>query len=217
MPVPASATTAEWTPVAGTALSNEFFTVTAEPAAGGTVTVTDRQTGTDVMRERGNELVLQEEYAQHPKHGEGPWHLAPKGPGLGSASAPAAVQAFRSPFGSRLVASFRLGDLSVTQETVLRDGCPRVEFSTHVDGSIGRDRLLRVRFPAAVPGALPVYQTGTAVIGRTFGAVDVDSADHWYTLDNPALGWFGVGSTAQVRLAGHGGAESRAIGVAEVI
>jgi alpha-mannosidase len=217
VPVVASETTAEWAMAAGATVSNEFFTVSADPAAGGTISVTDRRTGAGVLRSGGNELVLQEEYAQHPKHGEGPWHLSPKGPGLGSAAEPAVVQASRSPFGSRLAVSFRLGDLSVIQEIVLRDGCPRVEFVTHVDGSIGRDRLLRVRFPADVPGGLPVYQTATAVVGRTFGAVDVDSAEHWYTLDNPALGWFGVGSTARVRLGGDGADGQRAIGVAEVI
>jgi len=42
-----------------------------------------------------------------------------------------------------------------------------VEFRTHVDSYAGRDRLLRVRFPADVPGGLPVYQTATAVIGRS--------------------------------------------------
>ena len=226
-PVPASQSTAEWAPAPGSTVSNEFYAVSADAAAGATISVTDVRTGASLLRGPGNELVLQEEYAQHPRHGEGPWHLSPKGPGTGSASAPASVQAFRSPLGSRLVASYQLGDLSVTQETMLRDGCPRVEFATHVDGSIGRDRLLRVRFPADVPGGLPVYQTATAVIGRTFGAVDVDSAEHWYTLDSPALDWFGVGSTAKIRLAagaqrpGDPGqdraAELRAIGVAEVI
>jgi hypothetical protein len=44
------------------------------------------------------------------------------------------------------------------------------------------------------------------VIGRSFGVVDVDSADHWYTLDNPAHQWFGLGSVARVtdRRAGPG-------------
>src|ERR1700689_5585639 len=77
-------------------------------------------------------------------------------------------------------------------------------------------RRLRARFPAGVPGGLPVYQTATAVIGRSFGAVDVDSADHWYTLDNPAYQWFGLGSTARVRTGGSGG-PGQALGVAEVI
>ena len=146
----------------------------------------------------GNELVIQDEYAQHPRHGEGPWHLSPKGPGLGSASVPAAVRPERCQVGSRLVASFTLDGLDVTQETVLWDHAERVEFRTHVDSYAGRDRLLRVRFPADVPGGLPVYQTATAVIGRSFGVVDVDSADHWYTLDNPAHQWFGLGSVARV-------------------
>ena len=46
----------------------------------------------------------------------------------------------------------------MTQETTLWDGLDRVQFRTHVDGSIGQDTLLRVRFPADVPGALPLYQ-----------------------------------------------------------
>ena len=118
--------------------------------------------------------------------------------------------------GSRLVASFTLDGLEVTQETLLWDDAERVEFRTHVDSYRGRDRLLRVRFPADVPGGLPVYQTATAVIGRSFGVVDVDSADHWYTLDNPAHQWFGLGSTARVRTGDPRGL-TQAIGVAEVV
>ena len=101
-------------------------------------------------------------------------------------------------------------------ETVLWEDAERVEFRTHVDSYRGHDRLLRVRFPADVPGGLPVYQTATAVIGRSFGVVDVDSADHWYTLDNPAHQWFGVGSTARVRTGDPHGL-TQAIGVAEVV
>ena len=115
------------------------------------------------------------------------------------------MRAERCPAGSRLVASFTLDGLEVTQETVLWEDAERVEFRTHVDGYGEKDRLLRVRFPADVPGGLPVYQTATAVIGRSFGVVDVDSADHWYTLDNPAHQWFGLGSTARVRTGGSGG------------
>ena len=85
-----------------------------------------------------------------------------------------------------------------------------------MDSYRGRDRLLRVRFPADVPGGLPLYQTATAVVGRSFGVVDVDSADHWYTLDNPAHQWFGLGSTARVRTGDRSGL-SQAIGVAEVV
>jgi len=197
-------------------IENERYVVTADPARGGTVSVTDKDIRASVLAGPGNELVLQDEYAQHPRHGEGPWHLSPKGPGTGSSSAPGTVRVERCPAGSRLVASFTLDGLEVTQETVLWENAQRVEFRTHVDGYRGQDRLLRVRFPADVPGGLPVYQTATAVIGRSFGAADVDSADHGYTLDNPAYQWFGLGSTARVRTAGATG-PVQAIGVAEVV
>jgi hypothetical protein len=206
----------EWREAAGTVIENAVYLVTADPARGGTVSITDKRTGTDVLTGPGNELVIQDEYAQHPRHGEGPWHLSPKGPGTGSSSLTARVRAERCEAGSRLLTSFTLDGLEVTQETLLWDGAERVEFRTHVDSYRGRDRLLRVRFPAAVPGGLPVYQTATAVIGRSFGAVDVDSADHWYTLDNPAHQWFGLGSTARVRTGDPRGL-TQAIGVAEVV
>jgi len=206
--------TAGWRETEGTVIENAAYLVTADPARGGTVRVTDKRTGAEVLAGPGNELVIQDEYAQHPRHNEGPWHLAPKGPGLGSASVPATVRRERCGLGSRLVASFSLDGLDVTQEIVLWDHAERVEFRTHVDSYAGRDRLLRVRFPADVPGGLPVYQTATAVIGRSFGVVDVDSADHWYTLDNPAYQWFGLGSVARVT---DRGGLAQAIGVAEVV
>jgi len=210
---------AGWAGTPGTAIENETFRVTADPARGGALdAITDRRTGKNVLRGPGNEMVLAEEYPGHPHWGEGPWHLSPKGPGRGSADARARIRAERCPVGSRLVAEFSLGGLTVTQETLLWDGERRVEFRTHVDGDIGQDRLLRVRFPADVPGGLPVYQTATAVIGRPFGHPDVDAAEHWFTLDNPAHDWFGVGSTARVALTGPDGTRlTQAIGVAEVI
>ena len=206
----------QWREAAGTAIENAVYLVTADPARGGTVSITDKRTGASVLAGPGNELVIQDEYAQHPKHGEGPWHLSPKGPGRGSSSLPARVRAERCEAGSRLLATFTLDGLEVTQETLLWDHAERVEFRTHVDSYREHDRLLRVRFPAGVPGGLPLYQTATAVIGRSFGVVDVDSADHWYTLDNPAHQWFGLGSTARIRTGGRNGL-TQAIGVAEVV
>ncbi|HJY93646.1 MAG TPA: glycoside hydrolase family 38 C-terminal domain-containing protein, partial [Streptosporangiaceae bacterium] len=216
VPAEGQESAAQWHEAGGEpgAIENGRYLVTADPARGGTVSVTDKRTGASVLTGPGNELVIQDEYPQHPKHGEGPWHLSPKGPGTGSSSVPAGVRAERCPAGSRLVASFTLDGLEVTQETLLWDHAERVEFRTHVDSYCGRDRLLRVRFPADVPGGLPVYQTATAVIGRSFGVVDVDSADHWYTLDNPAHQWFGLGSVARVR---DSGGLAQAIGVGEVV
>jgi len=210
---------AGWTDVDGVTIENEFFAVTADPARGGTLSsVLDKRSGREVLAGPGNELVLQEEYDKHPRWGEGPWHLSPKGPGAGSAAAPAtAVRAQRSPAGSRLVATFPLGDLTITAETLLWDGADRVEFRTRLSGSIGKDRMLRVRFPAAAAGGLPVYQTATAVIGRPFGTPEADTAAHSWTLDNPANQWFGVGSVARAVLATTGGEVPVGIGVAEVV
>ena len=207
-------------------IENETFLVEADPARGGTLTrVVDKRTGAGLIRggagadqPGGNELLLQEEYDLHPRWGEGPWLLSPKGPGTGSGGASAKVTAQRCPLGSRLLAELTLGDLRVTQETLLWDGAERIEFRTHVDGSIGQDRLLRVRFPADVPGGLPVYQGATAVVGRSFGSAVADVAEHPFTLDNPAHEWFGLGSTARAGWREPGGArQEHALGVAEVI
>ena len=184
---------------------------------GALASVTDKAAGRELLTMPGNDLVLQEEYQQHPRWNEGPWHLSPKGPGVAASAGEASVHAHRSPVGSRLVATYSLGDLSVTAETLLWDGADRVEFRTHVSGSIGKEHLLRVRFPVALPGGLPVYQTATAVIGRPFGAPETDVAEHWWTLENPANHWFGVGSVARASLPTDAGDVSVALGVAEVI
>jgi alpha-mannosidase len=205
---------AGWTTMPGTVITSEAFEVAADPARGGGLSrVTDRRTGTGLLRGLGNEMVLAEEYPAHPRWGEGPWLLCPKGPGSGSGDAPAEVVAQRCPIGSRLAARFSLGDLLITQETILWDGQERVEFRTHADGSIGQDRLLRVRFPALVPGGLPVFQCATAVVGRPFGVADMDVGQDAFTMDNPACEWFGLGGAARVSAGGH----AWAIGVAEVI
>ena len=215
-----------WDPHPGTVIENETFLVEADPARGGTLTrVVDKRAGTRLITEGagadlpgGNELLLQEEYGLHPRWGEGPWLLSPRGPGTGSGTASAKVTAQRCPLGSRLLAELTLGGLRVTQETLLWDGAERIEFRTHVDGSIGQDRLLRVRFPADVPGGLPLYQGATAVVGRSFGSAVADVAEHPFTLDNPAHEWFGLGSTARAGWHEPGGRrQERALGVAEVI
>jgi alpha-mannosidase len=213
---------AGWRPEAGTAIENDRFAVAADPARGGTLaSIRDKRDGTELLAGPGNELIVQEEYASHPRWGEGPWLLSPRGPGAGSAAAGRAqVRAERCPVGGRLTGRLELGGLTVTQETLLWDGSGRVEFRTHVDGSIGQDRLLRVAFPARVPGGLPVYQTAVSVIGRPPGPVATDVADNSFTLDNPAHEWFAVGSTARVAVAAPGGAappQLQAIGVAEVV
>ena len=203
-----------WSGAPGRVIQNHAFLVEADPGHGGApVRILDRRAGVELLRGPGNELVLTDEYDYHPRWGEGPWLLSPQGPGTGSAARPAPVRAERCAIGSRLVTGFGLGGLRVSQETILWDGADRVEFRTHVDGSIGQDALLRVRFPADVPGALPVYQCATSVVGRPFGRPDADVAQHPFTLDNPAHEWFGLGAAARVVTPGR----AWPIGVAEVI
>ena len=205
-----------WQQADGTVIASDRFEVAADPARGGALTrIADRRSGTGLLRAggAGNELVLQEEYDYHPRWNEGQWLLSPKGPGRAVAG-PARVRAERCAVGSRLVAEVTDGDLRFTQETLLWDGADVIEFRTHADGSVGHDRLLRVRFAADVPGGLPVYQTATAAIGRSPGTPDSDAAEHWFTLDNPARDWFAAGSTARVATPD---GRQQAIGVAEVI
>jgi alpha-mannosidase len=208
-----------WQPADGLAIENEVFAVRAAVADSGSLdSIVDRRTGTELLAGAGNELVIQEEYPTHPRWGEGPWLLCQKGRWRGPADRHARVHSERCPIGSRLVAQYSFDDLQVTQETLLWDGSDVIEFRTHVDGSIGHDRLLRVRFATDVPGGLPVFQTGLSVIGRPLGDAETDVAEHTYTLDNPAHEWFGIGSTVRVCLTGQAGERRlHAIGVAEVI
>ncbi|HEY7486723.1 MAG TPA: glycoside hydrolase family 38 C-terminal domain-containing protein [Streptosporangiaceae bacterium] len=205
-----------WSGVDGVAAENETFRVAADPARGGALArITDLRTGREVLRPGGlgGQLVLQEEYPTHPVWGEGPWHLLPKGPGRGPAAA--TVRAETCPIGSRIVAETAWsGGLRVTQEVLLWHGVDRIDFRAHVDGSIGQDHLLRVRFDADLPGAKPVAEVGFAAIGRSFGFPNSDAGPSLWTLETPVHTWAGL--SAPVRLALPDG-RHHAIGVAEVI
>lgn len=210
-----------WETDEGTRIENAALLVEADPARGGALSrVYDKRAGKDLLRagEVGGELVIHDEYPDHPDFREGPWHLVPKGTREGTSSVPACVRVETSPAGRKLVSTTRLGELTFTQEVTLWDGLHRVDMRTRVDGSIGQDRLLRARFPFAVEGARPVYEVGNAAIGRTFGFPDVDAAEHPWTLDNPAYTWAGLSSTARVWLRHEDGMQSlHAIGVAEIV
>ena len=140
---------------------------------------------------------------------------------VSSADPAESVQCYRCPLGERLVVRGRVGDvLRYTQTLTLWHGVARVDCSTTIDEFTGEDRLLRLRWPCPVPGAMPVSEVGDAVIGRGFGlmhepgsAESVDTAKHPWTLDNPAYGWFGLSSAMRVRV----GDSVRAVSVAEVV
>ncbi|MFC4010622.1 NEW3 domain-containing protein [Nonomuraea purpurea] len=197
-------------------IQNDRWQVTADPARGGAlISVLDRISGREILSGTGNELRLYDEYPQHPDMGEGPWHLIPTGHAVGSAETRALTTTARtSPIGERLIVTGQVGEITYEQTVTLLTGSDRIDFTTRVLDHTGADRLLRVRFPALVEGALPVSDVAGAVVGRGFALPDVDSAEHPWTLDNPANTWFGLSSTARVDL---GEAGARALGVAEVV
>ncbi len=227
-----------WQQADGLAIGNEYHRLRVDPArGGGVVSLVEKAGGRELIADGavGNELAVYEEYPAHPDAGEGPWHLLPTGPLECSSSFAASVQAFRSPLGERLVVRGRVGDqLRYTQTLTLWRGVDRVECRTTIDDFTGADRLVRLRWPCPVPGALPVSEVGDAVVGRGFGLLHdhasgenraVDSAKHPWTLDNPAHGWFGLSSCVRIVVGEDAPGDERseepfvvrAVSVAEVI
>jgi alpha-mannosidase len=209
-----------WESLEGNEIANEHYRLAVDPVRGGGVVSLVRD-GKQLMAAGrvGNELAIYDEYPAHPRGGEGPWHLLPKGPVVGSSESAAEVQAYRSPLGRRLVIRGRIGEvLRYTQTLTLWRGVDRVDCATTIDDFVGEDRLLRLRWPCPVPGAMPVSEVGDAVVGRGFALLhndseSVDTADHPWTLDNPAYGWFGLSSAARIRV----GDGVRTVSVAEVV
>ncbi|QLL08302.1 NEW3 domain-containing protein [Mycobacterium vicinigordonae] len=209
-----------WEPVAGVRIGNEHYRLSVDPQRGGAVESLVHQGRELIAAGRvGNELAVYEEYSSHPSQGEGPWHLLSKGPVVGSSESPAAVKAYRGPLGQRLVVQGRIGMvLRYTQTLTLWHGIDRLDCRTTIHEFTGADQLLRLRWPCPVPGATPVSEVGDAVVGRGFALLHdgdraVDTAEHLWTLDNPAYGWFGLSSAMRVRV----GDAMRAVSVAEVI
>jgi alpha-mannosidase len=222
-PAPDLPSGSRWTRSAGTRITNDALDVAVDPARGGGITrLIHRHSGRSLLTDGhvGNELVVYEEYPEHPRFREGPWHLVPKGPSVGSAGAPAAeVHVERSSLGERLVVTGTVGPARYTQVLTLVHGVPRLDCVTHLDEWAGSDQLVRVRFPCRTDGALPVSEVGNAVVGRGFAFPDVDSLLYPWTLDNPAYNWFALSSTARVVLRDGVGQVlgRRALGIADVV
>ena len=154
-------------------IGNTHYRLRVDPArGGGVVSLVEAASGRELIADGkvGNELAVYDEYPAHPQAGEGPWHLLPRGPVVCSSADQARVQAYRGPLGERLVVTGRIGDMLRYKQTLtLWHDVARVECRTTVDEFTGADRLLRLRWPCPVPGAMPVSEVGDAVIGRGFG------------------------------------------------
>ncbi|MEV6526116.1 NEW3 domain-containing protein [Longispora sp. NPDC051575] len=204
-----------WSAAAGHTIGNAALTVTADPARGGALS-SILAGGRELLQagEVGNELRLYAEYPAHPDFGEGPWHLVPNGKVVSSAAGAGTVRKETSDLGERLISTGVVDGLAYEQTVTLWHGSDQLECSTRVLDYAGVDKLLRVKFPIDLPGALPISEVASAVVGRGYALPDVDVAEAPWTLDNPANTWFGLGSTARVALSD---GTSRALGVAEVV
>lgn len=204
-----------WTEAPGTRIANAAFAVEVDPERGGCVTAwTDLRDGAALLAPGalGGELLACEEYPTHPEFGEGPWHLAPTGRVRGSSVAPAVVRRFVSPVGERIEVDHPTAGHR-TRYTCWYD-VPRVDVAVTVaDGAVA-DTVLRVRWPTAVRGGLPLADAGECVVGRTAAAPDVDVARRPWTLDGSSRTWFGVGATVVARFADD---TAGPIGVAEIV
>ena len=213
-----------WMEEDGFEIANDSYRIRVDPARGGCVIeLVEVATGRSLLLtgELGNELVLEAEHREHPTFHEGPWHLLPTGETLARSSEHPAtsVAVRRCPIGARLVITGELAGIGYEQQLTLWHGLRRLNCATRLDGFAGADQLLRLRWPADIPGASPVSDTGAAVIGRGFALLGRDAAKHPWTLDNPANHWFALSSTTRVRIhdASGGAWHDRAIGIAELV
>ncbi|WP_292988333.1 NEW3 domain-containing protein [Mycobacterium sp.] len=211
---------ARWKPLYGNEIANDHYRLVVDPARGGGVSSLTRGGHELIAAGRvGNELAVYQEYAAHPREGEGPWHLVPNGAVVSSSESVAEVSAEQSAVGQRITVRGRVGTLlRYTQTLTLWRGVDRVDCQTTIDDFRDADQLLRLRWPCPIPGAMPVSEVGDAVVGRGFallhnGSEPIDSARHPWTLDNAAFGWFGLSSAARVR----DRTGVRALSVAEVV
>nr|WP_239062659.1 NEW3 domain-containing protein [Streptomyces sp. SID13031] len=216
-----SGTSAGWGPADSVdSVENEFFHVTVDDTRGGAVSsIVDKRTGRQLLKGLGNELRVYEEYPDHPRFGEGPWHLTPSGPVVGSSEAPAKVFTQAGPLGSRVVSHGEVDGIAYESVVSVYTGLDRIEFTTRILDHAQSDRLVRVKFPADIPGALPLSEVAGAVVGRGFGLIDVDTEQAPWTLDNPANTWFGLGTTARIKLTDANGNHlgTRPLAVAEIV
>jgi alpha-mannosidase len=215
--------TQAWTPVEGMTVSNEYFRLTVDPARGGAVSsLRDLLDGVELIAPGrvGNDIQISDEYPNHPSEGYGPWFVAPRGgPPARSGDTPAeSLRVERGPAGERVVVTGRVAEMPYTQTLTLWRGVRRVDATTRLDFA-GSDQIVRIVWPCPVPGAVPVAQTGGAVIGRNPGYPGADAAVQPWGLDSTCHEWFGLSAPVRLRVTDPGRASvfERAVAVGEIV
>jgi hypothetical protein len=213
-----------WEPIQGHRISNGVQSLTVDAQRGGCVTSWIGGDGVETVHagELANELVWYREYPSHPDRGEGPWHLSPTGERAASGATPARVRATRSPLGERLLVHGSIehdGAIEVryVNELTLWNGLDRLDTTIQTDDVDGCDHLIRVRWPVGATGTTPVFETAEATVGRSPAFVDVDAAEHPWTLDTPTHGWFGTSVTCRIDVRHREEVMPVAVAVAEIV
>jgi alpha-mannosidase len=207
------------TRIGPTTLENAFLRAEIDLKRGGTlVSLFDKAGGVELLRGPANDVVILDEYDVLPGHGEGPWHISPTGrrtPGTGVIAR--LVAGAGSLDRHAIVVEADYEGFVKRQTYLLPPQKKRLDITTQIKRWRGENKLLRVEFPFNIEGALPVYQTAAAVIGRPFSRT-VDTAQDSWTLDQAFHKWFGLGRVCSIDvLDGSSVVHRRAIGVGEII
>ncbi|WP_459191125.1 alpha-mannosidase [Halosimplex sp. J119] len=145
-------------------LSNGLVTVSFD---GGEVSVTDDETGREVLEEPGNRLML---YRDQPAQWEA-WDIDEDVYAVGEQlPEPESEVVETGPVRATVRQTRSFGDSELVQEVSLYRDAKRVEFRTHVDWQ-EEEKLLKAHFPAAVRATEATYDTH-------FGHLERDTHDN---------------------------------------
>lgn len=212
----------EWREIDGFQIENARFRVTLDPErGGGIVSLVDKRYRRELIPTGAiaNEVTFQDEYQDDPvNHETGPWMILPKGSVRARTSDhPADVVIQMSSLGQRALITSELDGVRVLQVLTLWRDAEILECRTDLSAFRGADELVRVRWAVDAPAAVPVADTATYPIGKSFGAPERDAAELPWTFTAGSHTWLGLSAPALIAIRGPHSGYTRAIGVAEIV